>query len=237
MNLFSLLAATVAGLFLLISCAQSPSNGTGGGKASGTDRYGAIPYKTYPLLWEGSSGEGERWSSYSLKVIHEEVENDLINGAEDIDTFCPEYESLSTNERLNFWALLVSAMTKYESRYNPLSRMRESTLGTDPITGTQVFSEGLLQLSYQDVRRYKFCEFDWEKDRKIDGGDPAKTILDPYKNLNCGIKILAFQIRDKNRITLEQGAYWSVLKLGSKYRKITEIAALTKKMPGCTREP
>ncbi|MGZ3745326.1 MAG: hypothetical protein ACXWRE_16780 [Pseudobdellovibrionaceae bacterium] len=195
----------------------------------------ALSSKTYPLLWEAARAEGKDWTRFVFDLIHHQTPN-LIQGSEDMATFCPRYSYLTTDERVNLWGLLISAMAKYESGFNPTSRMQETTMGIDPITQKPVYSEGLLQLSYQDSKAYPFCdEFNWNLDKHLSSQDPRKTILDPYKNLNCGVKILAQQLKNKNRIILSKGVYWSVLKLGGKYNKIKQIAALTKKMPGCMK--
>ncbi|MBX3040493.1 MAG: hypothetical protein KF789_07305 [Bdellovibrionaceae bacterium] len=191
------------------------------------------PYSFHPLLWESVRSEGKAWSAYLHELIEKDLGNDLLAGSEDIETFCPRYHTLNNKQRVNFWGLLISAMTKYESAHNPLSRMQETTMGTDPVTKKPVYSEGLLQLSYQDIQWAPYCEFDWEKDKNLSPTDPKKTILDPYKNLNCGTRIFARQIRNKRNIAVKSGAYWSVLIPGGKYTKVTQISDLTKKLPGC----
>lgn len=191
------------------------------------------PYSFHPLLWEASRAEGKDWSAFLHNLIEKELANDLLGGSEDVETFCPRYHTLNNKQRVNFWGLLISAMTKYESAFNPLSRMQETTMGTDPVTKQPVYSEGLLQLSYQDIQWAPYCEFDWEKDKNLAPKDPKKTILDPYKNLSCGTKIFARQIRSKRNIAVKSGAYWAVLIPGGKYTKVAEISGLTKKLPGC----
>ncbi len=211
----------------------SPDKGPGPSPSPDPDNRVADGYQAYPLLWESVRTAGKDWSNYVFTLIQQQAPS-LIQGADDIATFCPNYAHLTTNERVNLWGLLVSAITKYESGFDPTSRMQETTMGIDPVTGEPVFSEGLLQLSYQDIKAYSFCdEFNWSLDKNLNPTDPRKTILDPYKNLKCGVKILAQQIRDKNRITLSKGVYWSVIKINGKYSKIMQIATLTKKMPGC----
>jgi hypothetical protein len=191
------------------------------------------PVASYPLLWEAGHPERVAWSTHVMKVITDEVANDFLPGTSDIELFCPRYHSLDNKKRANLWALLISAMTKFESGFDPLSRYKESTMGVDPVTQQHVYSEGLLQLSYQDVQWASYCEFDWEKDKNLAVKDPKKTILNPYKNLSCGIKILARQVRNKDAVAVKSGAYWAVLIPGGKYTKLNEIAALTKKMTGC----
>lgn len=190
--------------------------------------------KTYPLLWETRS-EGKTWSTFVFNLFKNELATTFLPGTSDVTGFCPRYHTLTNDQRVNFWGLLVSAMTKYESNFSPTMRYKESTMGVDPVTGQHVYSEGLLQLSYQDVQWAKFCEFDWNKDKSLSPTDPRKTIFNPQKNLSCGIKILARQIQRKNKIAVtgKEGAYWAVLIPGGKYTKLAEIQALTKKMPGC----
>jgi hypothetical protein len=129
---------------------------------------------------------------------------------------------------------LISAVAKYESNFKATTRFKEPGMGTDPVTGAPVYSEGLLQLSYQDARTHKFCAFDWERDRKLPLADPRRTILDPMINLKCGILILANQVKRYNRISILSGAYWSVLRPpGANYSKVLQIRALTRKLSFC----
>jgi hypothetical protein len=82
---------------------------------------------------------------------------------------------------------------------------------------------------------WKFCAFDWIADRIFAADDPRRSILDPFKNLSCGTKILARQVKSRGRITLSTGVYWAVLKVGGKYTKIGEIKALTQNLPFCKK--
>jgi len=189
--------------------------------------------KMEPLSWESSSRpQASKWSAYAHDVIREEAFVNL-NKAADAELFCPKYDSLTEDQKINFWGALFSGITKFESNYSPTSRMQETTMGTDPVTKQPVYSEGLLQLSYQDVQWAPYCEFDWSKDKYLSAKDPKKTILDPYKNLRCGILIMANQIKKKGNIVLSSGVYWAVLKRGGKYQKINDIIAITKKLSFC----
>lgn len=225
----------------VLGCARSPHGSGSQILPSGEDTKAPTPPQppekpeapSYPLLWERVRGDGASWSEHVLELIHNKTPS-LLDGADDIEMFCPNYSKLNTPDRATFWGLLISAIVKYESNFDPTTRMHETTMGVDPITRLPVHSEGLMQLSYQDRKPYPFCdEFDWDLDQALHPEDPAKTILDPYKNLNCGVRILAHQIRKKNRIALSSGVYWAVLKLNGTYSKVPQIAALTKKMPGC----
>lgn len=190
-------------------------------------------YKMQALAWESSKyPERTKWSEYLQQLILNDW-NSLLPGADDIESFCPRYHSLDNNQRANAWAQLFVAIAKYESAYSPVSRMQETTMGSDPVTGKAVYSEGLLQLSYQDVQWAPFCKFDWQKDKNLSPTDPRKTILDPYINLHCGVGIMAKQIKSKGRIVVSSGVYWAVIKSGGKYQQINNIAAIVKSLPLC----
>ena len=74
-------------------------------------------------------------------------------------------------------------------------------------------TEGLLQLTYADETRYG-CDFNWKSDRTLKANDPAKTILQPKNNLECGVKILNNQIVVKHKPLLSRSSYWSTLQPG-----------------------
>jgi hypothetical protein len=163
-------------------------------------------------LWEKAKSEqGPSWSQFAAQIILTEAP-DLMKGTADVQSFCPSYFHLTTDEKVNFWVYLVSAVVKYESGFEPTSRLREIGLGTDGVTHLPVYSEGLLQLSYQDQQGYPFCnEFDWAHDEVLSPTDPRKTILDPIKNLRCGIRILNKVVGRHNLIAFDSGHYWSTL--------------------------
>lgn len=190
-------------------------------------------YKMAPLAWESTKyPERTSWSEHLQKIILEDW-NSLLPGADDITDFCPRYNSLDNNERANAWAQLFVAIAKYESAYSPTSRMHETTMGTDPITRQPVYSEGLLQLSYQDIQWAPWCKFDWSKDKNLSGSDPRKTILDPLLNLDCGVGIMAKQIKTKGSIVVSSGVYWAVIKSGGRYQQISNIQNIVKSLPLC----
>ena len=190
-------------------------------------------YEMLPLAWESSSRpERAAWSQYLMKLVLNDWSS-LLNGASDIEQFCPKYYNLDNNQRANVWAQIFVGMIKYESAYDPTSRMHETTMGTDNITKKPVYSEGLLQLSYQDIQGYSFCAFDWSKDKNLSSSDPKKTILDPYINMHCGVGIMARQIKNKGKLTVGSGAYWAVLKSSYSRNKIPQITSMVKSLPIC----
>lgn len=184
------------------------------------------------LAWEQNNSSRKEWSKYVHSIIENEAFT-LLDGADDMNLFCPRYSSLNKTQKINFWGQLIAAIAKFESSWNPATRYHETTMGTDPITKQPVYSEGLLQLSYQDTQWEKRCEFNWTADRNLAATDPKKTILNPYKNLRCGILILERQLNRAHRITVQTGAYWAVIRTNGRFQKINEIAAITKSLSFC----
>lgn len=183
------------------------------------------------LSWE-EYPENRPWSAYTFKVVKEVLPQ--LDKAKDVTEICPKYASLTDDQKAAMWSEFISAVAYPESGWDATSRMTETTMGTDPVTGKQVASEGLLQLSYQDVRTYPFCKFDWSKDKSLAPKDPKKTILDPYINLDCGIRIMAQIAEKRGGVMFSENVYWSVLKRGGKYSKIDSIIARVRKnQPKC----
>ncbi len=195
-----------------------------------------LDYQALPsLAWENASKETRPWSLHIFQTLWENDSELLSQNPEDASEFCPTYGSLAKLQRLEFWAHLITAITKFESSYRPQLRYLETTLGLDSITGEPVVSEGLLQLSYQDSKIYKNCQFVWNQDRELARDDPRKSILNPLINLTCGISILNAQIKNKGRISLSQGAYWSVLKIGHANSRLAEIKSSLAATSVCQR--
>jgi hypothetical protein len=84
----------------------------------------------------------------------------------------------------------------------------------DPVTHRVARQEGLLQLAYADSQRYG-CNFDWDTDKDLPEHDPAKTILQPKNNLECGIKILENQLVAQRKPVLSETSYWVTLRSGT----------------------
>lgn len=190
-------------------------------------------YQLPRIAWETKSG-ARNWSLHAYRVILDKGAS-LLEGADDVVEYCPLYYRIIKEERAWFWTSLIAAMAYYESAWEPTARMHETTMGTDPVTGQPVYSEGLLQLSYQDRLGHAYCnEFDWNSDRHLSAKDPRKTILNPEKNLSCGIQILNRQIRKHRKIGIGKGAYWAVIKTTKPSNKIERIKARIKaEVPAC----
>ena len=194
------------------------------------------PYPTYkmePLAWENDKyPERVQWSKFLQEILVTDWAS-LLEGSRDIKDFCPNYYKLNIPQRANAWAQIFAVVSLHESSYIPTRRMEEKTMGTDPVTKKPVYSEGLLQLSYQDTQWATHCKFDWKADQHLDPKDSSKTILNPYRNLYCGVGIMANQIKKRKDIALVTGVYWAVLKEGGRYTKIPEITKQVKAFKLC----
>jgi len=157
------------------------------------------------LYWENTTekhDERKPWSDKVTKIISDNFA--IYDKAEDITFFCPKYNKLTNEQKIKAHAEVIVGVVKHESSFNPTSRMVETTMSIDPVTGKQVASEGLLQLSYQDMSNYgsitKGCGIDWSKDKKLSVTDKNKTIFDPLINLECGLRIYTNQLKNRKTI-------------------------------------
>jgi len=112
----------------------------------------------------------------------------------DLIKLCPNYYKCSENEKISLWTLLFASIAKFESNFNPNCRFPEPP----PLN---VYSEGLLQLSYGDETRFNNVPLDTKK----------QNILIPEVNLKTGVIIFAKQLEKRKSIFTNKHYYWSVL--------------------------
>ena len=128
----------------------------------------------------------------------------------------PRFYEMAETDKRTFWAYFFQALAGAEAGLNPNTTVQHiNPEGTkrDEVSGMAMRSEGLLQLSYADQKRYG-CEFHWQVDRGLKPNDPAKTILQPKNNLECGVTILVNQIIVQHKPLLASSGYWSTLRPG-----------------------
>ena len=197
-----------------------------------------VSASTFSPLWIGQNSDASNWTIYAEDALNSYGAN-LLSGPSDVETFCPMYSRLGHQDQINFWVQLLAGVTKYESGFNPVSYMIEPTLGDDPITGSQVISAGLFQLSYQDTPNYKshvatgVCVFDYPADSKLAMTDIKRTINDPKTNITCAVSIMNYLVGKHGAIAYNSGNYWSTLMPSSKYGKVPQIKAITQALPFC----
>lgn len=189
------------------------------------------------LSWEKDAITRAMWSQTIREVIDDEWKRSF-SAASDGKRLCFNYYDMPTDKQKQVVAELIVAMAKYESGWDPKKRLKEPVSdfpNGDAITGKPVYSEGLLQLSYQDVKWHPYCNaIDWTKDKNKLATDHTRTILSPTINLNCGAQILARQIRTRGTFYTTTNYYWSVLRIGGKWGKTNEITSYIKKaVPSC----
>lgn len=180
---------------------------------------------------------GERtWDPAWDKIVEEAVPASMLSRQvpRDVRRFCPRFYGMGLADKRFFWAYFFQALAGAEAGLNPTSRVRHTepeVAVVDGVSGRMVRSQGLLQLTYEDQRRYG-CDFDWDTDRKLKARDPAKTILQPKNNLECGVKILTRQIIDMHKPLFSRTGYWSTLRTGNAdYRMFAK--QMTNPPPAC----
>lgn len=165
------------------------------------------------------------------KYIIEQIEYNypILKTANDIKIFCNR--KLTDKQQINVLAEVISQMSLYESGWNPKTDFTEKSMGIDKITGKQVVSTGLLQLSYQDTQWYKDeakrCGVDYKK----------SNLYDAKVNLCFGIGIMTKLVKNKSKIVLTS-PYWSVIRDPStgKKSKIDLIVKASSASKACLHE-
>jgi hypothetical protein len=167
---------------------------------------------------------GKTWDPAWDELIEKDIPPEMLTSQvpHDVRKFCPRFYTMSEVDKRAFWAYFFQALAGAEAGLNPKTRVRHTepeVAKVDPVTGKMVRSEGLLQLSYEDQKRYT-CDFDWDRDKELPANDPSKTILQPKNNLECGIKILSNQIITQKKPLLSKTGYWSTLQPGRKSYRV-----------------
>ena len=162
---------------------------------------------------------GKTWDPQWDVLVEQALPADLLSdqAARAVRSYCPNFAHEAEADKRAFWAYLFQALAGAEAGLDPTSNVRHTEPAVakmDSVTKRTVRQEGLLQLTYQDAARYD-CSFDWESDRKLPEHDPNRTILQPAKNLACGIKIMENQIITQGKPMISRTSYWSTLQPGT----------------------
>jgi len=177
------------------------------------------PAPATPIHTERIELGGDTWNPEWDKIVELALPPSMLSRQvpRDVRRFCPRFYEMGEVDKRAFWAYFFQALAGAEAGLDPTTRVRHTepeVAVVDKVSGRMVRSEGLMQLTYEDRRRYG-CDFDWEHDRTLKADDPAKTILQPKNNLECGVKILENQIIDQHKPLLSNSGYWSTLRLGN----------------------
>ena len=161
---------------------------------------------------------GKTWEPEWDAIVEKAIPPEMLSRQvpHDVTRFCPRFYDMSDTDKRAFWAYFFQALAGAEAGLNPKTRAHHTQPEVsvpDQVTGLSGRTEGLLQLTYGDQKRYG-CDFDWKADRKLPAHDPERTILRPKNNLECGVKILENQIIVQRRPLLSRKGYWSTLQPG-----------------------
>src|SRR5450631_350890 len=159
---------------------------------------------------------GTPWNPQWDQIIEKAMPPEMLSSQvpQGVRRFCPRFYEMGVTDKRTFWAYFFQALAGAEAGLNPNTSARHS----DPEGAPTMRSEGLLQLAYADHKRYD-CDFNWQVDRALKANDPAKTILQPKNNLECGVKILVNQTIVQHKPLLTRSGYWSTLRPdGPSYR-------------------
>jgi hypothetical protein len=166
---------------------------------------------------------GTPWNPQWDQIIEKALPPEMLSSQvpHDVRRFCPRFYEMGETDKRAFWAYFFQALAGAEAGLNPNTSVRHTEpeiAKPDKVSGMAMRSEGLLQLAYADQKRYG-CDFNWQADRALKANDPAKTILQPKNNLECGVKILVNQIIVQHKPLLTRSGYWSTLQPdGPSYR-------------------
>ncbi len=177
-----------------------------------------------PIDQKAAELGGPEWDHHWDAIIEKALPPEMLTTAvpRDVRRFCPRFYTMSETDKRAFWAYFFQALAGAEAGLKPDTVVRHNEPAVaviDDVTRQRVRSQGLLQLTYEDQKRYG-CDFDWEADRKLPPKDPARTILQPRNNLLCGVTILKTQILDHHAPLFTRKSYWSTLQPGTESFRI-----------------
>ncbi len=163
-------------------------------------------------------GDDETWRPEWDATIEKALPDELLSPrvGRKVAQFCPRFSTMSEVDRRAFWAYFFQALAGAEAGLKATADVQHTdpqVAVVDRVSHRMVRAQGLLQLTYEDSRRYG-CDFDWHADKHLQPHDPRKTILQPDNNLLCGVNILDNQLVDQNKPLFSTTSYWSTLRPG-----------------------
>lgn len=172
--------------------------------------------------WAGKDAGGA-WTAAAERAAAASTLPSSLPG--DVQAFCPAYAQRSPEERVRFWAGLLSAMARPESNFKPEAQHVEPFVDAQ---GDRVVSRGLLQISIESANQARYgCAI-----------ARAEDLHDPAGNLACGVKILAYWVATDGVIASYGtgaarggGRYWSTLRERNKH--LPELTGYTRQLAVC----
>ena len=163
-------------------------------------------------------GDDDTWRSEWDATIERALPEELVSPkmGHKVAQFCPRFSGIAEPDRRAFWAYFFQALAGAEAGLQATADVQHTepqVAVVDGVSHRMVRAAGLLQLTYEDSRRYG-CDFDWSADKHLPPHDPRKTILQPDNNLLCGVSILENQLVDQKKPLMSVSSYWSTLRPG-----------------------
>lgn len=194
-----------------------------------------LPPPQVRMTWEDGTSERREWTKITRNAIAQ-YGNHLLAGASDMENYCPNWNGLVREQRVDVWAFIISQIAYHESGFKVTSRMWEKSMHWDQVTKShKKYSEGLMQISYDDqVNNPGLCpELNWDVDRNLDPKDPKKTILQPAINLKCAVRFLNRQTSPST--PLGKGSDWAVIRQRNSNSRNSSIGNRTARLAICKR--
>ena len=177
------------------------------------------PAPPTPIDTKKAEVGGPTWDPEWDKIVELALPPALLSAQvpHDVRRFCPRFYTMAEDDKRAFWAYFFQALAGAEAGLEPTVQAKHTQPEMevkDEVSGRAGHTSGLLQLTYEDQKRYG-CDFDWDADKKLPVKDPSRTILQPKNNLECGVKILDHQLIEKHKPLLWPSGYWSTLRPGT----------------------
>jgi hypothetical protein len=169
-------------------------------------------------------GSDNAWTPAWDAFIETRLPPELLSAraAKAVASYCPAFASEGEADKRAFWAYTLQAIAAAEAGLKPTADVHHTQAAVariDTVTHRPIRQQGLMQLTYEDATRYN-CDFNWQADSSLNETDPNRTILQPERNLACGINILKNQIIDQGKPLLSRTSYWSTLQPGTQSYRV-----------------
>jgi hypothetical protein len=177
------------------------------------------PAPATPIDTKKAEVGGPTWDPEWDKIVELALPPEMLSRQvpRDVRRFCPRFYEMAEDDKRAFWAYFFQALAGAEAGLIPTIQAvhpEPEMTGKDEVTGRRARTSGLLQLAYEDQKRYG-CDFDWERDKALKMDDPERTILLPKNNLECGVRILHHQLIEQHKPLLSGSGYWATLRAGT----------------------
>ncbi|HEY1578774.1 MAG TPA: hypothetical protein VGF82_17025 [Terracidiphilus sp.] len=215
-----LLALTLLASFALSACTRSPTQAPPQQSTTAPQPV-TKPTPPTPIAEKKAElGNPNTWDPSWDALIEKSLPPELLSAqaAHAVRSYCPRFAQLSDTDKRAFWAYTFQAIAAAEAGLDPTSNVHHTAAPVnkvDPETHRLSRQEGLLQLKYEDAQRYN-CSFDYTADRHLSEHDANRTILQPQRNLACGLNIMQDQIITKGHPLVTRASYWATLQPGTR---------------------